>query len=197
MTACGYRSSCSCLVGYFFCCSFTGQLPFEGDDKPAIKAAILKGQMKPLPTSLRPECVSFMSMMLARNPRDRASAHDLLQHPFIRMYAIPARAHSGGLVVSKQPMSRRSSKETTVPAVLELKGVQRKSSSNASSGQGGTQTLPLSFSLRHNELADPTMPEKMVLKVGATSLLCVGCMVTRPSQPCKSLEQCYLLKLVH
>lgn len=115
--------------------------------------------MKPLPTSLRPECVSFMSMMLARDPRDRASAFDLLQHPFIRMYAIPARAHSGGLAVSKQSMSRRGSKETTVS---ELKGVQRKSSSNASSGQGA---LPLSFSLRHNELADPTVPERMVLKV--------------------------------
>ena len=104
-----------------------------------------------------------MSMMLARNPADRASAHDLLQHPFIRMYAVPARAHSGGLAVSKQSMSRRGSRETNF---AELKGVQRKSSSNASSGQGGVQTLPLSFSLRHNELADPTMPERMVLKVG-------------------------------
>ena len=151
---------------YVLCCHLTGQLPFEGADKPAIKAAILRGQMKPLPTSLRPECVSFMSMMLARHPRDRASAHDLLQHPFIRMYAIPARAYSGGLAVSKQPMSRRGSKETTVS---ELKGVQRKSSSNASCGQGGSTTLPLSFSLRHNELADPTVPERMVLKVGAAS----------------------------
>lgn len=142
-------------------CCLIGQLPFEGADKPAIKAAILRGHMKPLPTSLRPECVSFMGMMLARNPADRASAHDLLQHPFIRMYAVPARAHSGGLAVSK-PMSRRGSKETTIS---ELKGVQRKSSSNASSGQGGSQTLPLSFSLRHNELADPTVPERMVLKV--------------------------------
>lgn len=103
-----------------------------------------------------------MSMMLARNPRDRASAHDLLQHPFIRMY-IPGRAHSGSLVVPKQSMSRRGSKESTV---MELKGVQRDSSSNASSGQ---QTLPLSFSLRHNELADPTTPERMVLKVSAPS----------------------------
>ena len=132
-----------------------------------------------------------MSMMLARNPRDRASAHDLLQHPFIRMYAIPARAHSGGLAVSKQPMSRRSSKETTIS---ELKGVQRKSSSNASSGQGGPQTLPLSFSLRHNELADPTVPERMILKVGATPLFCIGCMGTCPSESC--VDQSYLLKLV-
>lgn len=164
----------------------TGQLPFEGADKPAIKEAILRGQMKPLPTSLRPECVSFMSMMLARNPRDRASAHDLLQHPFIRMYALPARAHSGGLAVSKQPMSRRGSKETTVS---ELKGVQRMSSSNASSGQGAQQTLPLSFSLRHNELADPTVPERMVLKVGATSVFCVWlgyvCFPPRKSQLCQ------------
>ena len=148
----------SCLL----CRFITGQLPFEGGDKPAIKAAILRGQMKPLPTSLRPECCSFMSMMLARDPRDRASAHDLLQHPFIRMY-IPGRAHSGGLLVTKHAMSRRGSKETPV---TELKGVQRDSSSNASFGQ---QTLPLSFSLRHNELADPTMPERMVLKVRAPS----------------------------
>ncbi len=117
--------------------------------------------MKPLPTSLRPECVSFMSMMLARNPRDRASAQDLLQHPFIRMYAVPARAPSGGLPVPRPSMSRGGSKETTV---AELKGVSRKSSSNASQGTGA-QTLPLLFSLRHNELADPTMPERMVLKV--------------------------------
>lgn len=178
-------AACNCHVVYFFCYSLTGQLPFEGDDKPAIKAAILRGQMKPLPTSLRPECVSFMSMMLARNPQDRASAHDLLQHPFIRMYSIPARAHSGGLAVSKQPMSRRCSKET-VPILSELKGVQRKSSSNASSGQGGPQTLPLSFSLRHNELADPTVPERMVLKVGAASLFCNGRMRTRLSEPCRA-----------
>ncbi|KAL3148439.1 hypothetical protein ABBQ38_013890 [Trebouxia sp. C0009 RCD-2024] len=102
-----------------------------------------------------------MSMMMARNPRDRASAYDLLQHPFIRMY-IPARAHSGSLLVPKHSMSRRGSKETPV---TELKG-QRDSSSNAGSGQ---QTLPLSFSLRHNELADPTVPERMVLKVEACS----------------------------
>ena len=138
--------------------------------------------MKPLPTSLRPECVSFVGMMLARNPADRASAHDLLQHPFIRMYAVPARAHSGGLAVSK-PMSRRGSKETTIS---ELKGVQRKSSSNASSGQGASQTLPLSFSLRHNELADPTVPERMVLKVRlavmGTMLLCSAAVIPSTSQ---------------
>ena len=110
------------------------------------------------------------------------------------MYAIPARALSGGLAVPKQPVSRRSSKETTVS---ELKGVQRKSSSNASSGQGGPQTLPLSFSLRHNELGDPTMPERMVLKVGATSLFCEICMGTRPALSSKSLDQFYLLTLVH
>ena len=138
-----------------------GQLPFEGADKPAIKAAILRGHMTPLPTSLRPECVSFMGMMLARDPRDRASAHDLLQHPFIRMYAVPARAHSGGLTTSKPSMSRVGSRDTTV---AELKGLARKSSSNASQG-AAAQTLPLSFSLRHNELADPTIPENMVLKV--------------------------------
>ena len=138
-----------------------GQLPFEGADKPAIKAAILRGNMKPLPANLKPECVSFMSLMLVRDPRDRASAHDLLQHPFIRMYAVPARAHSGSLPTSKPSMSRGGSRETTV---AELKGVKRKSSSNAS--QGATaQSLPLSFSLRHNELADPTIPERMVLKV--------------------------------
>ncbi|DBA92849.1 TPA: Serine/threonine-protein kinase [Trebouxia sp. C0004] len=142
-----------------------GQLPFEGADKPAIKAAILRGNMKPLPANLKPECVSFMSLMLARDPRDRASAHELLQHPFIRMYAVPARAHSGSLPTSKPSMSRGGSRETTV---AELKGVNRKSSSNAS--QGATaQTLPLSFSLRHNELADPTIPERMVLKVEACS----------------------------
>ncbi len=138
-----------------------GQLPFEGADKPAIKAAILRGNMKPLPANLKPECVSFMSLMLARDPRDRASAHDLLQHPFIRMYAVPARAHSGSLPTSKPSMSRGGSRETTV---AELKGVHRKSSSNASQG-ATTQSLPLSFSLRHNELADPTIPERMVLKV--------------------------------
>ncbi|DBA66478.1 TPA: hypothetical protein ACH3X2_002450 [Trebouxia sp. C0005] len=139
----------------------TGQLPFEGADKPAIKAAILRGNMKPLPANLKPECVSFMSLMLARDPQDRASAHELLQHPFIRMYAVPSRAHSGSLPTSKPSMSRGGSRETTV---AELKGVNRKSSTNAS--QGATaQTLPLSFSLRHNELADPTIPERMVLKV--------------------------------
>lgn len=163
--------SLSSVALTFLCRFLPGQLPFEGSDKPAIKAAILRGQMKPLPTSLRPECVSFMSMMMARNPRDRASAYDLLQHPFIRMY-IPARAHSGSLLVPKHSMSRRGSKETPV---TELKG-QRDSSSNAGSGQ---QTLPLSFSLRHNELADPTVPERMVLKVRAPcqrvfAVLCSG-----------------------
>lgn len=169
-------AECSMLSWTFvaltvLCGVLSGQLPFEGVDKPAIKAAILRGQMKPLPTSLRPECVSFMGMMLARNPRDRASAHDLLQHPFIRMYT-PARAYSGSLLVPKHPMSRRGSKETPV---TELKGVQRDSSSNASFGH---QTLPLSFSLRHNELADPTMPERMVLKASA---------------PCQRMSESYCL----
>ena len=60
-------------------------------------------------------------------------------------------------------MSRLGSKEATV---AELKGVHRQSSSNASQGTTvAAQALPLSFSLRHNELADPTIQEKMVLKV--------------------------------
>ena len=117
--------------------------------------------MKPLPSNLRPECVSFMSMMLARDPQQRASAHDLLQHPFIRMYTAPSRAASGGLPTSKPSMPRGGSGAT----LSDLKSVHHNSSSNASHGTT-TQTLPLSFSLRHNELADPTMPERSVLKVG-------------------------------
>ena len=119
--------------------------------------------MKPLPSNLRPECVSFMSMMLARDPEHRASAHDLLQHPFIRMYTVPSRAQSGGLPTAKPSMSRGGS--SALATLADLKTLHNKSSSNASHGTT-TQTLPLSFSLRHNELADPSMPERSVLKVG-------------------------------
>lgn len=65
-------------------------------------------------------------------------------------------------------MSRQGSADpaqVVLPQVAELKDLHRGTSSTASLGST-TQTLPLSFSLRHNELADTTMPEKMVLKVG-------------------------------
>ena len=63
-------------------------------------------------------------------------------------------------------MSRQGSADpatAVLPQVAELRGT----SSTASQ----PQTLPLSFSLRHNELADSTIPEKMVLKVRALCIL--------------------------
>lgn len=116
--------------------------------------------MKPLPHNLRSECVSFISCMLARDPRNRLSAHDLLQHPYIKLHCQAVRTASGGIPAYRKSMSRQGSADpanAVLPTVPELKGT----SSTASQ----TQALPLSFSLRHNELADTTIPEKMVLKV--------------------------------
>lgn len=116
--------------------------------------------MKPLPQNLRAECVSFISSMLARDPRARLSAHDLLQHPFIKLHCLAVRTTSGSIPAYRRPMSRQGSADPAIavlPQVAELRGT----TSTASQ----PQTLPLSFSLRHNELADSTIPEKMVLKV--------------------------------
>ena len=121
--------------------------------------------MKPLPHNLRPECVSFISSMLARDPRDRLSAHDLLQHPYIKLYCLAARTASGSIPAYRRSMSRQGSADPAnagLPQVAELRG--------ASSTISQTQALPLSFSLRHNELADTTIPEKMMLKVGVTDV---------------------------
>ena len=62
-------------------------------------------------------------------------------------------------------MSRQGSADPAnagLPQVAELRGTLSTASQ--------TQALPLSFSLRHNELADTTIPEKMMLKVGNTAV---------------------------
>ena len=128
--------------------------------------------MKPLPHNLRPECVSFIQSMLARDPRERASAHDLLQHPFIKLHCGTLRTQSGGIAAYRRSMSRQGSADpanAVLPQVADIKDLHRGTSSTASLGST-TQALPLSFSLRHNELADSTMPEKMVLKVSLNTL---------------------------
>lgn len=169
---------------------FAGQLPFEGADKPAIKAAILRGQMKPLPHNLRPECASFISCMLARDPRDRLSAHDLIQHPYIKLYCQAVRTPSGSIPAYRKSMSRQGSADPAsaiLPVVAELKGT-------SSTASQITQALPLSFSLRHNELADTTIPEKMVLKVGF--VLQMDAALHLHASPCclKAVKQSCLLR---
>lgn len=48
-----------------------------------IKRAITAGDMRPLPASVSDEARHFVAAMLTPDPRQRPSAGQLLQHPFL------------------------------------------------------------------------------------------------------------------
>ncbi|KAG2432988.1 hypothetical protein HXX76_008716 [Chlamydomonas incerta] len=72
-----------CLVHEILCNS----LPFEAEDKLLACALILWADIVSFPDTLSPECHSFMRACLTKNPAERPSAAELLQHPWIVRHA--------------------------------------------------------------------------------------------------------------
>ncbi|EFJ44233.1 hypothetical protein VOLCADRAFT_44254, partial [Volvox carteri f. nagariensis] len=68
-----------CLVHEILCFS----LPFETEDKLLASALILWADIVSFPDHLSPECHDFMRACLTKNPVERPSAAELLQHPWI------------------------------------------------------------------------------------------------------------------
>jgi len=95
----------------------TGHLPFEGADKAAVKAAIARGAMRPLPRGLSPGAVNLLTSMLAHSPADRPAAAALLSHPWIVAHA-PATAAALGAVVAP----RASRKGCPLPRLAPAAG---------------------------------------------------------------------------
>lgn len=77
-----------CLVHEILCNS----LPFEAEDKLLACALILWADIVSFPDTLSPECHAFMRACLTKNPAERPSAAELLQHPWITR-------HDGGEVL--------------------------------------------------------------------------------------------------
>ncbi|GIL46486.1 hypothetical protein Vafri_3454 [Volvox africanus] len=72
-----------CLVHEILCLS----LPFETEDKLLACALILWADIVSFPDHLSPECHDFMRSCLTKNPAERPSAAELLQHPWIVRHA--------------------------------------------------------------------------------------------------------------
>ncbi|GIL71258.1 hypothetical protein Vretifemale_1856 [Volvox reticuliferus] len=72
-----------CLVHEILCLS----LPFETEDKLLACALILWADIVSFPEHLSPECHDFMRACLTKNPAERPSAVELLQHPWIVRHA--------------------------------------------------------------------------------------------------------------
>ncbi|GLI59304.1 hypothetical protein VaNZ11_001157 [Volvox africanus] len=72
-----------CLVHEILCLS----LPFETEDKLLACALILWADIVSFPDHLSPECHDFMRACLTKNPAERPSAAELLQHPWIVRHA--------------------------------------------------------------------------------------------------------------
>eukprot|EP00208_Stichococcus_sp_RCC1054_P007878 CAMPEP_0206152602 /NCGR_PEP_ID=MMETSP1473-20131121/39407_1 /ASSEMBLY_ACC=CAM_ASM_001109 /TAXON_ID=1461547 /ORGANISM="Stichococcus sp, Strain RCC1054" /LENGTH=841 /DNA_ID=CAMNT_0053550163 /DNA_START=304 /DNA_END=2829 /DNA_ORIENTATION=+ len=61
----------------------SGHLPYEKHDKATMRQAILKAELRPLPSSVSPQARHFLSLMLQPEVSRRATASQLLQHPFL------------------------------------------------------------------------------------------------------------------
>ncbi|KAG2498335.1 hypothetical protein HYH03_003595 [Edaphochlamys debaryana] len=72
-----------CLCHEILCAS----LPFEAEDKLLAAALILWADIVSFPDHLSPECHSFMRACLTKNPAERPSAAELLQHPWVVRHA--------------------------------------------------------------------------------------------------------------
>ncbi|KAL6745626.1 kinase-like domain-containing protein, partial [Haematococcus lacustris] len=68
-----------CLVHELLC----GCLPFETEDKLLSSALILWADLVALPDSLSPQCMAFMQACLIKDPAQRPSASQLLQHEWL------------------------------------------------------------------------------------------------------------------
>lgn len=62
----------------------SGHLPYEMRDKAEMKEAILRGELRPLPSSISPAARSFLGAMLQPDVSLRATAGQLLEHPFLK-----------------------------------------------------------------------------------------------------------------
>ncbi|KAK9818301.1 hypothetical protein WJX72_010298 [[Myrmecia] bisecta] len=126
----------------------TGHLPFDGRDKAEIKKNILEGKLKPLPGSLSPQCISFITNMLAQSPADRLSAEELLQHPFVQLFFI-ASSPVSQLATAKLSDSATSLKQLKGHLSEQIKPVIRLVPVAAPGSPGAMASLPASFSARH------------------------------------------------
>lgn len=76
----------------------TGKLPFEGKDKSEIKAAITAYNLASFPSYISASCQAMIRSMLAYDHKDRPSAEQLLQHPYLLAFAQAGRGSPGPVV---------------------------------------------------------------------------------------------------
>ena len=63
----------------------TGKPPWFTVTKDQYKTfdLVMSGRVPPFPKNIHAECQSFLELCLKKNPAERASASELLKHPFI------------------------------------------------------------------------------------------------------------------
>ncbi|KXZ51578.1 hypothetical protein GPECTOR_12g541 [Gonium pectorale] len=103
-----------CLTHEILCMS----LPFETDDKVLACALILWADIVSFPDHLSPECHAFMRACLTKNPAERPSAAELLQHPWITR-------HAAGEVLKSVRQQREEDGLVALPNGQQLTLVQR------------------------------------------------------------------------
>ncbi|GFR45653.1 hypothetical protein Agub_g7064 [Astrephomene gubernaculifera] len=103
-----------CLVHEILCLS----LPFEAEDKLLACALILWADITSFPDHLSPECHEFIRACLTKNPVERPSAADLLQHPWVAR-------HAAGEVLKSVRQQREEANLAGLSAGQQLTSVQR------------------------------------------------------------------------
>ena len=92
----------------------TSTLPFDGDDMRALINLVVRGvPRRPLPRRCGPEAADLLHQLLVRQPSDRLSAADALEHAWLRPVADPSAVEPRLRAVRTMPDSLPSTTTAT------------------------------------------------------------------------------------
>ncbi|WIA20932.1 hypothetical protein OEZ85_005274 [Tetradesmus obliquus] len=90
-----------CMVHELLC----GSMPFEVESKIDSAGLALWADIEQPPGSLPPDCVDFLQQVLAKDPRQRPSAEQLQEHPWL------ARCEAGEPGAGCEPLMKRTTRK--------------------------------------------------------------------------------------